>query len=86
MRCAQAPLQAVIWGVCPPGTQLGDVKVSFGGKTLPATIGKDLGKTTWMVKLPPTPASFTPVNITASSGGVDLTLANVLFGDVWVCS
>ena len=41
----------------------------------------DLKQTTWMVKLPATPASFTPVNITASSGGVTLTLANVLFGE-----
>ena len=32
------------------------------------------------------PASFDPVNITATSGAATVTLANVLFGDVWVCS
>ena len=80
----QAPLQAVVWGVCPAGAK--DIKVSFGGKDIAATVGTTLGQTTWMVKLPATPASFDPVNITATSGEVTVTLANVLFGDVWVCS
>ena len=80
---AQAPLQAVVWGICAPGSS---VKVTFMGKSIDATIGEDLNQTTWMAKLPATPASFDPVNITASSGGSTVTLANVLFGDVWVCS
>lgn len=84
MVLQSAPLQAVVWGVCPPGAK--GIKVSFGGKDIAATVGTTLGQTTWMAKLPATPASFDPVNITATSGGVTATLFGVLFGDVWVCS
>ena len=39
----------------------------------------------WRVELPPTPASAAPENITLEAAGTTLTLANVLFGDVWTC-
>ena len=37
------------------------------------------------VELPPTPASSTPETITVTGLGGVATLANVLFGDVWMC-
>ena len=46
-----------------------------------------LNQSTWIVKLPATKSSLTEqYNITASSDGATITLANVLFGEVWVCS
>jgi sialate O-acetylesterase len=39
----------------------------------------------WRVELPPTAASTTPENITVTGLGSTVTLANVLFGDVWMC-
>jgi sialate O-acetylesterase len=40
-----------------------------------------------MASLPPTAASFAPVDIVATTaGGRTVRLRQVLFGDVWVCS
>ena len=39
-----------------------------------------------IAKLPPTKASMQTYNITASSGKESVALADVLFGEVWVCS
>ena len=80
--------QATIWGIC--GDSVCDVKVAVGGSTanaVSAVASTWLNATIWMATIPPTAASFTPVDITASdSAGRTITLANVLFGDVWVCS
>lgn len=40
----------------------------------------------WRASLPPQPASTAAVTVTATSGGTTLTLTDVLFGDVYVCS
>ena len=85
MVLAAAPKQAMVWGFCQEGTKA--VTVGFGGKSISATIGPDQadGKlNTWRALLPATAASFTTHNITATSGNTTLTLANVLFGEVWV--
>ena len=39
----------------------------------------------WRIELPPTPGSTAPENITVTGLGATVTLANVLFGDVWLC-
>jgi hypothetical protein len=86
MILAAAPKQAMIWGFCDEGTK---VTVNFGGKLQAATIGPDQadGKlTTWRVLLPATAASFDKHNITATSANTTLHLADVMFGEVWVCS
>jgi hypothetical protein len=80
----QVPAQATVWGFVPDGQS---VSVSFNGQTVAATTGEWHGNNTFLAKLPPTTASLTTAhNITATSNGQTITLANVLFGDVWVCS
>ena len=43
------------------------------------------GRPIWKVYLDPIEAGG-PYNITASSGDCQITLSDVLFGDVWFCS
>jgi len=82
-----APAQATVWGFCHDSSCKDTVTVTFEGKNYPTTKVTWGGNHTWFVKLPPTPSSFKPYNITAtSSAGSSAILANVLFGDVWVCS
>jgi sialate O-acetylesterase len=86
MVLAASPKQAMVWGFCDPGAK---VDVALGGKKIAATVGPDQadGKlTTWRALLPATAASFTTHNITATSAGNTITLADVMFGEVWVCS
>jgi len=86
MVLAAAPKQAMIWGFCEPGAS---VSVTFNGKTIAATIGPDQATgatTTWRVLLPATTASFDKHTITATSAGVILTLGDIMFGEIWVCS
>jgi hypothetical protein len=80
----QAPRQATVWGFVPTGQS---VTVGFDGQTIPATTGEWVGANTWIATLPRTLGSLTTMyNITATSNGVTITLKNVLFGEVWVCS
>ncbi len=75
---------AIVWGFCPPNAQ---VTVAFAGERIRANVSSWLNRSTWSARLPPTAATFTPQNITASCcGNATATLSNVLFGDVWVCS
>eukprot|EP00040_Diaphanoeca_grandis_P038616 m.256893 g.256893 ORF g.256893 m.256893 type:complete len:558 (-) comp34804_c0_seq1:142-1815(-) len=83
MVLQQAPAQANVWGFCAAGAT---VSVSFNGKTMDATTSMWLNQSTWSAKLPATKGGFTAYNITATSGSTTVTLANVVFGDVWVCS
>lgn len=84
MVLQQAPAQAIVWGFAPSGSK---VTISFGGKSIDAPVAPYMGESTFMAKLPATPSSLTEMhNISATSSGKTITLANVLFGDVWVCS
>eukprot|EP01052_Picozoa_sp_SAG31_P048278 SAG31_NODE_10029_length_1193_cov_2.914991_1_plen_313_part_01 len=84
MVLQQAPAQAVVWGFVPSGSE---VTISFDGKSIDAPVAPYMGESTFMAKLPATPSSLTEMhNISATSAGKTITLANVLFGDVWVCS
>lgn len=87
MVLQQAPARAMVWGFCHDPSCHDTVTITFQGKQYEATRKNWGGNNTWVVILPPTPSSFTPYNITASSSaGSSAILVNVLFGDVWVCS
>ena len=85
MVLQSAPLSSVVWGFAPAAAE---VTVHFGGKDIAATRDTWLGQHTWLARLPPTPASFAGRNIsaTSSSGGPRISLAAVVFGDVWLCA
>ncbi|KAK7474786.1 hypothetical protein BaRGS_00033967 [Batillaria attramentaria] len=88
MVLQQAPQRAVIWGFYP---DVGDriiVKVSGLSKAYPADVkpGPSAGEGVWSVSLDPisSAAAFT---ITAmADDGASISISDVLFGDVWVCS
>ena len=71
---------APIWGWATNGAA---VAVEFRGSSLRTTAGVD---GLWKVALPPQPATLTPAEIKVTSGSVDITLTNVVFGDVILCS
>jgi sialate O-acetylesterase len=68
-----------IWGWDTPGTE---VQVTFAGQNKSAKAGAD-GK--WTVTLDPVPASAKPAKL-AIKGTTAKELANVLVGEVWLCS
>ena len=83
-----APAQATVWGFVGQGAA---VTVTFDGQSIRAQPSTWLNQSTWLAKLPATRGLITAqgpqeFNITATSGGVTITLADVVFGDVWVCS
>ncbi|WAR15455.1 SIAE-like protein [Mya arenaria] len=80
MVLQKSPAKANIWGYGNAGA---DVSVTIDGKTVShVTIGSN---TQWNVLLPPMGAGG-PHVLTFTSGGVNVTLNDVMFGDVWVCS
>lgn len=80
-----APLQAAVWGFCEPGDQ---VTIRFNDAALPTKLSDVNGSTIWTVALPVTKASYSAYTIDAHSKLSDktITLSDVLFGDVWLCS
>ncbi|MEO5713582.1 MAG: sialate O-acetylesterase [Luteolibacter sp.] len=68
-----------VWGWDTPGTK---ITVSFAGQNLTTTAGDD-GK--WTVKLAPLPANANPQAISIS-GSSKREIADVLVGEVWMCS
>jgi sialate O-acetylesterase len=68
-----------IWGWDTPGTQ---VTVKFSGQSYSATAATD-GK--WTVKLAAAPANATP-QILSIAGTTQRDVADVLIGEVWMCS
>jgi sialate O-acetylesterase len=74
----QRGMEDPIWGWTEPGKQ---VTVSLNGKTATATADSD-GK--WVAKIGPFEAGG-PFELTIS-GPQTVKLANVLIGDVWICS
>ena len=67
-----------VWGWADAGDK---VSVTFGSETAEAATG-DEGR--WEVTFPPREASAEPVSLTASSGGEEVALSDILIGDVWV--
>ncbi len=78
----QRDIAVPVWGKAGPGQT---VYVRFAGQEKPATADKN-GK--WSVKLDPLAASAEgrTLTLSADSGGEEVTLKDVLVGEVWVCS
>lgn len=74
----QRDVPCPVWGWTEPGTQ---VTVTLGEQTVTATADQT-GK--WLAKIGPRPAGG-PHTLTIA-GPRPVTLKNVLFGDVWICS
>ncbi len=68
-----------VWGDAAPGAQ---VRVAFAGQR---AIARADAAGAWEAALPAMPAGG-PHVLTASSGGVTQTVADVLVGDVWLCA
>ena len=87
MVLQMAPVEATVWGFMSKEST-GKITVSFQGKTIQTADNVWVENSTWIAKLPPTHGGLTKYNITAtdSSTGTIITLANIMFGDVWVCS
>jgi len=76
----QRELPAAVWGVADPNE---DVTVSFAGQTVKAR-ANDKGE--WKLRLSPMPACKENRTLTAAGKGNTVTVANVLVGEVWLCS
>lgn len=87
MVLQSAPQPSTLWGFCSAGDVI-NIRVGSTGAPVRAAVLQWLNFTIWTATLPPTPASFVPVAVTATrkSDGRTASLQNVLFGDVWVCS
>lgn len=73
---------AKLWGWSTPGSVV-TVTTAWNGKDYKATAGKD-GR--WDVAVATPAASFDPTSIRISGDGSNITLDNVLIGEVWFCS
>jgi sialate O-acetylesterase len=69
-----------VWGTGTPGEK---VTVSFAGQEVAGTTGTDGA---WMVKLAPMPASGEGRTMTVAAVSGTASYADVLVGEVWVCS
>lgn len=78
----QRDVAVPVWGWAAPGEA---VTVEFAGQKLAATAGAD-GK--WMAKLAAMKASAEPrvLAVSGAAAGHKLRIANVVVGDVWLCS
>lgn len=68
-----------VWGVAAPDQE---VVVALAGRTARVTAAAD---GSWLVRLPPLPAGG-PHELVARCAGAEARLADVLVGDVWICS
>jgi sialate O-acetylesterase len=75
----QRDMKAPVWGTAEPGAK---VTVETDGKQQSATADDD-GK--WKLAIGPFKAGG-PHDLTITAGDDELTLTDVLFGDVWICS
>ena len=88
-----APQTAMLWGFTTSASDEVAVKdengTTFAAKVAPAPPGNNPGQWIWSVTLNPVHASFAAHSFTATSkagGGSSVTIDDVLFGDVYVCS
>ncbi|XP_045171966.1 sialate O-acetylesterase-like isoform X2 [Mercenaria mercenaria] len=87
MVLQKAPKSSQIWGYAD---KVGDTVTVHLGSHTPAVsttvyMDKAIGRPVWIVMLPPQNAAG-PENITISSSEGRLTITDVMFGDVWLCS
>ena len=81
MVLQRAPHSAVVWGFAEAPTST--ITATFGSQKLTAAVGSD---GVWRMKLPPTPATTKPTTLVFTDGASTVVLADVLFGDVFLCS
>lgn len=78
----QQQTDARLWGTATPGSSV-TATTSWNGKTYTAKTDAD-GR--WALTVATPEASYTPYEITLSDADGDLTLRNVLIGEVWLAS
>ena len=87
MVLQMAPHAASVWGWAAPGAK---VTVSVVDDEADEVLGEASAQAradgAWRVSLPAQPASTKPVSVVAKDGTSTVTLADILFGDVYVCS
>lgn len=82
----RAPARAAIFGWGRTGGTT--ITAHFRGQAYSGVVAPNssrLDALMWRIELPATPASTSPENITVTADNTSMTLANVLFGDVWMC-
>ncbi|MDX2186479.1 MAG: sialate O-acetylesterase [Opitutaceae bacterium] len=72
--------QVPVWGSADPGEA---IEVAFSGQTV-ATKADANGR--WHIELQPLPVSSAGATLTVTGKGRSVALADILVGDVWVCS
>eukprot|EP00966_Prymnesium_polylepis_P111690 2583607-Prymnesium_polylepis.1 len=78
------PYQSSIWGWSPSGGGAVTVKIFRGTELLASAEAQVSSKQQWRALLPPQPPSTDPLTVTATQGAKNITLNDVIFGDVWV--
>ncbi len=78
----QQQTQAPVWGWGKPGAQV-SVSGSWNGEAVCTQVGKD---GSWRVALPTPAADGAAYTLTVCSGKESLTVADVVLGEVWLCS
>ena len=79
----QQNTEARLWGWATPGSKITAAASWEPRHRVSATAGND-GR--WDIMLPTPSASFTPQTISLKGDGSDITISNVLVGEVWFCS
>jgi sialate O-acetylesterase len=82
MVLQRAPQAALVWGFAATGSS---IKTTFLGQSYTSTAD---ATGIWRQALPPQAATATPstISFTSSTGEPAITITNVLFGDVYICS
>lgn len=75
----QADEPVAIWGKARPGAE---VVVALDSKPAARAVADGEGK--WLVRIPPQVASFQEHTLNIRSGGEQIAIHEVLFGDVWL--
>lgn len=78
----QQESDALVWGWCSPGKSV-TIESSWDKSPVTATADSD-GR--WTVRLHTPEASMNPQKLRISGDGSDITLADILIGEVWLCS
>jgi sialate O-acetylesterase len=76
----QREIPVVLWGQADPGAS---VQIAFAGQKQSARVAED---GSWSLKLSPMQAIAQGQTLTITSGSQKLSFANVVVGEVWLCS
>ena len=76
----QREIPVVLWGQADPGAS---VQIAFAGQKQSTTVAAD---GTWSLRLKPMQAIAQGQTLTITSGSQRLSFANVVVGEVWLCS